>query len=137
MSPLARVLRHWELKLLSVVFAVALWVFVGAEDTGEAVFTVPVDVTAVPPGLEVTALGAETVDVRVQGLRHLIAQLDERNLRAELAVRQGRPGEVAIRVRPEDVTVPPGIQVIRITPSRIRATLEPTDRPDRAKPTRK
>ncbi|HEV8676822.1 MAG TPA: CdaR family protein [Methylomirabilota bacterium] len=129
MSPLGRLLRHWELKLLSIVFAVVLWVFVGSEDTGEAIYTVPVEVTGVPAGMVVTALGAETVDVRVQGLRYVLAQLEERSLRADLNLRQARPGEVVVSIRPEDVPVPRGVQVVRVTPSRVRATLEPASRP--------
>ncbi len=121
----ARLLDHWQLKLLSLVFAVALWIFVAAEDTGEAVYNVPLDLTQVPPGLEVTALGAETVDVRVHGLRHVLNRMEERELRAQVSLRGARPGDLVLRVRPEDVRVPRGVQVVRVTPSQIRATLEP------------
>src|SRR5262249_42420795 len=44
------VFEHWQLKLLSLVFAVALWVFLVVEDKGEAVYTVPLDVKNVPVG---------------------------------------------------------------------------------------
>ena len=133
MSLADRLLEHWQLKLLSLVFAVALWAFVASEDKGEAVYTVPIDVTGVPAGLEVTALGVETVDVRVQGLRHVLARLQERDLRAEVSLRSARPGDVVVRIRPDDVVVPRGVQVVRVTPSRVRATVEPTD----GKPARK
>jgi YbbR domain-containing protein len=129
MTSLAGRLReHWQLKLLSVVFAVALWVFVASEDKGEAVYTVPLEVTGVPSGLEVTALGVETVDVRVQGLRHILAGLREQDVRAAVKLSDIRPGDILMRIRPDDIIVPRGVEVVRVTPSRVRATVEPADR---------
>jgi YbbR domain-containing protein len=120
----ARLLDHWELKLLALVFAVVLWIFVAVEDQGDAVFTVPLDVRDVPAGMEVT-LGAETVEVRVHGFRHVLDRVDERTLRAQMSLRDARPGDVVLRIPPEAVVLPRGLQVLRINPPRVRATLEP------------
>jgi len=122
----ARLLDHWQLKLLSLVFAVALWVIVAVEDIGEAVYTVPLDLTQLPPGLQVTALGVDTVDVRLHGLRHVLSRIEERALRVRVSLLGARPGDLVLVIRPEDVPVPRGVQVVRVTPSRIQATLEPT-----------
>jgi hypothetical protein len=127
MSFARRLTEHWQLKLVSVVFAIALWIFLVVEDKGEAVYTVPLDVRNVPPGIEVTALGAEAVAVRVQGLRHVLSRLDERELHAVLDLRGARLGDVLVRIRPEDVSVPRGVEVLRITPAQVRATLDPVD----------
>jgi hypothetical protein len=125
MALATRLVEHWQLKLLSLVFAVGLWAFVIVEDKGQAVYTVPLDPANVPPGLEVTALGVEAVVVRVQGLRHVLDRLDERDLRAQVSLRGARPGDLVVRIRPEDVTVPRGVEVVRVTPSQVRATVEP------------
>lgn len=121
----ARLVRNWQLKLLSLVFAVALWIFVAAADKGESVYTVPLDFTNVPPGLEIAALGTPAVDVRVQGLTHVLNRIDERELRAQLSLLGARAGDVVVRIRPEDVTVARGVQVVRVTPSQVRVTLAP------------
>jgi hypothetical protein len=34
-----------------------------------------------------------------------------------------RAGEVTLRVQPEQITVPPGVTVIRVNPSRLRLVL--------------
>ena len=44
-------------------------------------------------------------------------------LRARLSLAGAQAGEVTLRVLPEHITVPPGITVLRINPSRIRVTL--------------
>jgi YbbR domain-containing protein len=119
-----RLVEHWQLKLLSLVFATGLWAFVLVEDKGQAVYTVPLDVANVPSGLEVTAVGVEAVVVRVQGLRHVLDRLDERELRAQVDLRGARAGDLVLRIRPEDVTVPRGLEVVRVTPTQVRATVE-------------
>ncbi len=131
MSIASRLLDHWQLKLLSLVFAIGLWIFLVVEDKGEAVYTVPLDVRNVPPGTEVTALGAEAVAIRVQGLRHVLNRLDERELHATVNLAGARPGDVRVRIRPEDITVPRGVEVVRVIPSQVLATLEPAARTPR------
>jgi YbbR domain-containing protein len=120
-----RLLDHWELKLLALFFAVVLWIFVAAEDQGDKVFTVPLDVRDVPPGMEAT-LETETVEVRVHGFRHLLDRMDEQRLRAQVSLRDAAPGEVIVRIPTDAVSLPRGLAVLRINPPRIRATIEPT-----------
>ena len=119
----ARLVEHWQLKLLSLVLAVALWAFVASEDRGEAVYTVALALMP-PPGFAVTSMSTETVDIRLAGLRSVLTRLRERDLRAVVQLRDGRPGELPARVLAEDVVTPPGVRVVRITPSRVRVTLE-------------
>jgi YbbR domain-containing protein len=124
-SLVVRLLDHWQLKLLSLVFAVVLWIFVAAEDQGEAVLRVPLTLTDVPPGVKVTSPGAESVEVRIQGFRHLLDRLDVRGVRAEVSLGGARPGDVVVTVRPENVVLPRGLQVVRIRPSEVPVTLMP------------
>jgi YbbR domain-containing protein len=124
-----RLARNWPLKLVSLVFAVALWIFVAVEDKSEGVYTVPLDFTNIPSGLEISALGTPAVDVRVQGLTHVLNRIDEHELRAQLSLLGARVGDIIVRIRPEDVTVTRGIQVVRVTPSQVRVTLAPRARP--------
>jgi YbbR domain-containing protein len=124
MAFLAALTRHWQLKLLSLVFATALWAFAVSEDTGESAYTVPVNLTDLPPGTEVTAVTDDMVDVRLQGVRTLLARLSERDVRVAVSLRDARPGDVLARITAENIRVPRGIRVVRVTPSRVRATLE-------------
>lgn len=121
MARLGALLEHWPLKLLSLGFAIILWVYVTAEDKVEAAFTVPVSVTGLAPGL--AAVGDETVDLRVQGRRNVLARLSERDFRIEVPVDDPRPGERVVRVLPRDVRAPRGVRVVRVAPSSIRVTV--------------
>jgi hypothetical protein len=119
-----RLCEHWPLKVLSLVFAVGLWAFVSA-DWGEALFTLPLDLTGTPPGLVVTSVSVETVVVRVSGRRSLLSRLREEDFRAEVSLQGAEAGRVMERILPGNVTTPPNVRVLRVTPSQVRATLDP------------
>ena len=117
-------LENWPLKLASVAFAAGLWLFVGAEDRTDAVFTVPLDLVDQPPHVEVVSLGVETVIVRVEGRRSRLRALREEDFRAEVSLKGAQPGRFVARIQPENVLAPPGVRIVRVTPSDVRGVLE-------------
>jgi len=123
MALLARLAEHWQLKLLSLAFAVGLWMFVASEEQFDARYTVPLELVSVPSGLEVTALASEMVDVRVRGRRSVLARVNERDFRARLSLADAQPGEAAVALLPQHVTAPGGVAVVGVTPGRVKLTL--------------
>jgi len=47
-------------------------------------------------------------------------------VKARLSLSGARPGEVTLHVLPEQISVPAGVTVIRVNPSRVRVVLEST-----------
>jgi hypothetical protein len=121
---LARFTENWPLKLASVVFAMGLWLFVAAEERTEAVFTVPLELVDPPPGVEVTSLSSEDVIVRVVGRDSLLRRLHEEDFEARVSLKNIRPGRFVLRIQPDSVSAPPGVRVVRVTPSEVRGVLE-------------
>ena len=119
-------LRHWELKLLAVGFAIALWLFVMTSEKSDLILSAPIEFKGVPPGLTLTAERPETVDVQLHALRGNLARLAPDQIKALVSLAGATPGEIALRVLPEQVTVPAGITVVRVNPSRIHVVLETT-----------
>jgi hypothetical protein len=124
-SRLAAVLaENWPLKLASIIFAMSLWLFVAAEERTEAVFSVPLNLIDPPPGVEMTSLSAESVIVRVAGRDSLLRRLHEEDFQARVSLKNVRPGRFVLRIQPESVSAPPGVRVVRVTPSEVRGVLE-------------
>lgn len=121
----ALLLGNWPLKLVAVVFALALWAFVVTEERTDAVFTVPLDLVDRPPGVEVASVGVERVVVRVEGRGSLLHRLHEVDFRAEVSLKSARPGRFVARIDADNVSAPSGVRVVRVTPSEVRAILEP------------
>jgi hypothetical protein len=116
-------LEHWQLKLLSVGFAVGLWMFVASEEQSDARYTVPIEIASVPGGLTVSARGVETAEVRVRGRRSVLARVRESDVRARLSLENLPPGEATVPLLPQHVTAPRGVSVVGVTPARVRVTL--------------
>ena len=115
--------RHWELRILAVVFAFALWLFVVTSEKSELIVSAPIEIDGLRPGMTVSREQPDTVDIQLHGLRGSLARLEPDQLRARVNVAGAVPGEVIVRILPEHIAVPSGITVLRVNPSRIRLVL--------------
>ena len=127
------VTRHWELKVLAVGFSIALWLFVMTSEKSDLILSAPVEFDGVPSGLVLTSERPDSVDVQLHGLRGNLARLSPDQVKARVSLSGAGPGEITLRLLPEQVAVPAGITVVRVNPSRIRVVLEPV-RSSRAEP---
>jgi len=120
---LAWLVHHWELKLLALAFSAALWVFVMSSEKTNVTLPLPVELDGVPSGLMVTSERPDTVDVQLHGLRSALLRVAPDALRVRINLAGSRPGEVVVGLAPDQIVVPPGVSVIRITPSVVRVGL--------------
>ncbi len=116
---------HWQLKLLSIVLAALLWVFVASEEKVETVMSLPIEFGQIPAGLEVIG-DSDSVDVRIRGLRSVLSRLGDRDIRVAINLREARAGERTIRLAPELVRAPRGVHILGVTPSRLKLHLQPS-----------
>jgi hypothetical protein len=121
--------RHWELKLLALGFAIALWFFVMTSEKSDLILSAPVEFDGLRPGLVVAGERPDTIDVQLHGLRGTLARLGPDQVKARLSLSGVGPGEVILRIVPEQVLVPAGITVLRVNPSRIRVVLTAASSP--------
>ena len=117
------VTRHWELKLLALGFSFALWFFVMTTETSDLVLSAPIEFDGVRLGLMLTGERPDSVDVQVHGLRGTLTRLSPDQVKAHVSLSGVGPGETTLRLWPEQVTVPAGVTVLRVNPSRIRVML--------------
>jgi len=122
---LRALVRHWELKLLSLVVAVTLWFFVVGGEKSEIMLSARLEYVNLPPGLTLVGPTPETIDVLVQGVRTTLARLTPEDLRAEVNLARLRAGEAVVQLVPDSVLKPRGVSVLRLSPSRVHLALEP------------
>ena len=115
--------HHWELKLLALAFSAALWVFVMSSEKTNVTLPLPVELDGIPSGLTVTSERPDTVDVQLHGLRSALLRVAPDALRVRINLAGSRPGEVVVGLAPDQIMVPPGVSVVRITPSVVRIGL--------------
>ena len=114
---------HWELKLLALAFSAGLWVFVMSSEKTNVTLPLPVELDAVPTGLVVTSEKPDTVDVQLHGLRFALSRVSPDALRVRVSLAGARPGELVVGLGPDQIVVPPGVSVLRITPATVRIGL--------------
>ncbi len=115
--------RHWELKLLALVFSMALWLFVMTSEKTNAVLPLSIELHSLPAGLVVTGEQPETVEVQVHGLRTALARVSPESMRVRVSLAGARPGEMMLRLGPEQIIVPVGVTVLRVNPDIVRIEL--------------
>ena len=111
------------LKLLSLALAAFLWIVVLGEQKVDVTVHVPLQL-ALPQGLFMTNDPVDSLDIHLRGPKTLVTSLAPREVALEELSVKWAEGENIIPIRPDLVRVPRGIQVVAVTPQRVRVMLE-------------
>jgi len=121
-------MRRWlldntGLKLLSLALAIFLWAVVLGEQKVEVSVNLPFELP-IPSGMMVVNDAPETLEVSLRGPRTLVKSVVPREVslhRLEAALEEG---ENLIPIRREIARAPRGIEVVDVTPHRLRVVLD-------------
>jgi YbbR domain-containing protein len=116
------------LRLASLALAVGLWFVIAGKQTAERGLAVPVELRNVPRDLELTGDPVNTVDVRVRASPGLINSLDSGRILATIDLAGAEEGERIVQLTPDQIRVPFGFRVVKITPALLTLNLERTER---------
>jgi YbbR domain-containing protein len=111
---------------MSIGLSFLLWLWVGAQERSEIVVSVPLEYRNLPKGLEIYPEKEliSTVNVWVTGTTNTVKNLRPTEISAWIDLSNARSGLRHFEIGPDQVSVPYGFSVIRITPSRISLRLE-------------
>jgi len=123
-------MKNIGLKLVSLLLACILWWYVSLsrrEPVHERVISATLSLVGVPPSLVITTPDIRSnVSVRVRGRKSDLRTLASQTLEASADLSSiNKAGEVEITIRSQHINVPEDIEVISITPNKIRFRLEP------------
>ena len=109
--------EHWQLKLLALVLAVGLWLFIGSAERMEIALAVPVEYVGLEGALTLDGPRREMVDVQLQVTRWAAARLSAGSVRVRVDVSGLREGDNVVHLAPESVEAPSGVRVTRVAPA--------------------
>ncbi len=109
--------ENWTLKLLSLIFALLLWMFIMGERRFEVGFLVPLEMQNIPEGLMIANEVPSQVDVRVSGPRTLLMKVTPNDISIVVDLVDLKPGLTTFKRLEERLNLPNGLRVTRLSPS--------------------
>jgi len=113
--------RNLGLKILALVIALLVWFALSGqrrERISERSYRIPLSLVNVPSQTMVASPLPGGVEVRVRGPFTALRQLQPERLEAVIDLLDARPGERVHRFAPEDINVPPEVEVLRSRPAK-------------------
>ena len=119
-----RLFGNLGLKFFSLCLAFALWVVVAGEQKDERTLNVPLKLARFPKNMALINDPGNFVTVRLRGPKSLVAGLSRDEVDLNLDLSQLREGENLVALRPEEIEVPHGVEVLQASPRWVRLVLE-------------
>ncbi|HYK41861.1 MAG TPA: CdaR family protein [Thermoanaerobaculia bacterium] len=127
MAPRPALLRNLGLKILALAIGILVWFVLSArtrERISERSYRIALSVVNIPPRTIIASPLAAAVDVRVRGPFTALRQVDSTKLEAVVDLQGAEKGEKIYRLSPDDINIPPEIEVVSISPGELRIVLD-------------
>ncbi len=112
------------IKILSVVLAISMWVFVTYRGQSEMAVDVPIGFKNVPKGLELLRESAKTVALNLRGQERLLKNLKPMDINVFVDLSNAKRGESTYYLDKNAVMVPGTVDILRVEPTYVRVVLD-------------
>jgi len=116
--------ENLALKLASLALAIGVWFYVRGEERPVQVVSVPLEIRNLPEGLALAGDVIDSVSVRVKAPEVVLDTMSPEKISARLDLSNLEPGDHLVRLRPEEVRIPLGASVVKVTPEYVALRLE-------------
>lgn len=114
---------NWQLKLLSLLFAAVLWLFVVLESDDETQLPLTIKLVNVPPGLKLQGVPAARYSLHIAGPRTLLMRQGWRGASVSLDLSGAQAGRVMLSGMDRQVLLISGVRPLRVTPANLEIYL--------------
>ena len=116
--------QNLRLKVFSLLIAIVWWALVRGEDARVKDFIVPLDYVNLPESLMQAGRVVDAVTVRLRASEALLRTLSDDRLSASIDLERLPLGEQRVPVTEGMLRVPPGTEVVRISPDVVPVRIE-------------
>jgi YbbR domain-containing protein len=119
------ILNNWFMKLLSLALSATLWIAVSYDEAiVDKGVDAPLEFRNVRRGAEVDCEDGKTVEVFLRGPSSLMREISARDVSVSVDVLNLIEGGNTLTLQPDDVRHPYGLEVVRVSPQRLRITVQ-------------
>ena len=111
-------------KVVSFIAVVGLWGLIAGQQRAEMWLTVPLEYRNMPANMEIAGDLLNRVEVGIRGPRGMISRITPDQIRAFVDLSQATSGLNYLRLTPENIQVPLGAEITKMSPSSVRVLLE-------------
>lgn len=111
--------KNLWLKMASVIFAVAMWLFVISRGQTEISLQVPISYQNVPEMMKVVGKDTRSVVLDFKGHERFINDLRPGDISVEVDLASLKQGRNEFRIEPDNITLPVHLTVINVIPSTV------------------
>jgi YbbR domain-containing protein len=111
---------HALLKLTSLIIAILMWYGVAHDPVSEVSLRVPIEFSRPPKGLDYTSDVIPQAQIRLRGPARVLRELPVESVHAIIDLRDAAPGEHTYDLTTDQIQVPHEVEVVQVTPSRLR-----------------
>jgi YbbR domain-containing protein len=122
------ILNNWGLKLLALFLAFILWLSLIPEERtfSEKTVSVPLETLNIPEGMELVEKPETNIDVSIRAPNSIIDTITPVNVFAKLDLEKATVFQQEYPLNEGMISIPPGAQVVRISPNKVKIKLERT-----------
>jgi YbbR domain-containing protein len=124
MISLKVITKNPTLKVISLILAIILWLFVKSTSEGEVGLQVPLEFFRCPSNLIVTHVSEEAITVRIMGPLTQVEQLSARDGKARIDLSNARAGAITFAISADNFVIPKALKITQIRPSTITVELD-------------
>ncbi len=125
MISLKVITKNPTLKVVSLVLAIILWLFVKSTSEGEVGLQVPLEFFRCPANLIVTEVSEDAIQVRIMGPLAQVDQLSARAGKARIDLSNAKAGTNTFAISADNFVIPKTLKITQISPSSIKVELDP------------
>jgi YbbR domain-containing protein len=116
--------KNPTLKVISLILAIILWLFVKSTNEGEVGMVVPLEFFRCPSSLIVTRVSDDAITVRIMGPLAQLERLSTKEGRARIDLSSARQGTNTFDISPDNFTIPKALKITQISPSSIKVEID-------------
>ena len=119
------VMHNFWLKVLSLVLATGLWLWVSPDqEPAEVAVRVPIELQHVPPLLEISSVTIPEAQIRVRGPERMIRELRSTDIHAELELADAKPGERTFDLTAQQIRLQRDLTVEQVVPGQVHLSFD-------------